>query len=148
MNLWTSWLNNKLTMNCDCDRCCGSTTILVEWNTAVAHWTSFLTDGSCMHCNITSSCGVKQSHAIPIKAKRSWWIGFCTASDVETWVYDSNVVCSQTRRQSGIFWTKVCHKKHMSYYPYKLMLMQISSSFLSYFECETMPGKELVCFHF
>ena len=41
-------------MNCDCDRRCGSITMIIEWNTAVAHQTSFLTDGSFMHCNITS----------------------------------------------------------------------------------------------
>lgn len=137
-------------MNCDCGRCCGSVTIPIEWNAAVAYWTdSFLTDGSCMRYNITSSCGVKQTYSISIKAKLCWWIGFCAASDVETCVYDSNVVCSQTRRQSGIFWTKVCHKETYELLPLQTcVLMQISSSYLSYFECVTMPGKEQVSFHF
>ena len=98
-------------MNRDRDRCCGSITILIDWNTAVDYWTSSLTDRSCKRCNIIASCGVKQTHAIPIKTKLCWWIGFCAASDVESCVHESNIVCSQTRRQNGISWAKVCNNE-------------------------------------
>lgn len=98
-------------MNCDCDRRCGSITILIDWNTTVDHWTFSLTDKSWKHGNIVASCGVKQIHAIPIEKKLCWWIGFCSASDVESCVHNSNVVCSQTRCQIGIFWAEICNKE-------------------------------------
>lgn len=98
-------------MNCDWDRRWGSITILIDWSTAVAHWTSSLTDKSCKHCDIIASCGVTQINAIPVKTKLCWWIGFCAAIDVESCVHESNVVCRQTRRQNCMFWAKICNKE-------------------------------------
>ena len=94
----------------DCDRSCESIAIIIGWNAAIADWTSSLINWSCIHCSIIASCDIAQFLAICIKSKLRWWIGFCSAGDVEDLTHIDNVA-NDTRGKRGIFWTKTCSKE-------------------------------------
>ena len=97
-----------LTVHRHSDHCSCSITKIIEWSTTKLHLIYSLANGCCVNCNISSSCGVKQTFLFSVESILCRWVGLCTAGEVEVCIHNNSVV-NQISCHICVYWMIICN---------------------------------------